>query len=80
MAKRLMLSCLLAFVICGISFYLAYFAGLIYAAATGPLNPANTPHLEGGLRHVALPISLALGATAFVLAFRRSGRDAKKIS
>jgi hypothetical protein len=75
MAKRLFLSCFLGFVICGLSFYVAYFAGLIYTAATGPLNPANTPHLEGVLRHVALPISLVLGAAAFLLSFRRFGRN-----
>jgi hypothetical protein len=74
MAKRWLLSCFFAFVICGLSFYLAYFAGLIYAALSGPLNPANTPRLAGSLRHIAAPVSMALGVGAFIVCFRRYGK------
>lgn len=70
MAKRLFQSCLLALVVCGSSFYLAYFAGLIYAAATGPANPANSTGLQWNLRHFALPASLGLGLLTFFFAFR----------
>jgi hypothetical protein len=71
MAKRVFLSCFLALVACGLSFYLTYFGGLIYAAATAPLNPANDLGLQWTLRHIALPVSLVLGLLTFVVAFRR---------
>jgi hypothetical protein len=73
MAKRVFLSCFLALVACGLSFYVAYFTGLMYAAATGPLNPPNDSGLQWALRHVALPISLVVGAVVFRFAFRRFG-------
>ena len=68
MAKRLALASLFALVACGVSFYLAYFAALIYHAVSGPLNPANARPLQAFLRHVALPASLALAAMTFMLA------------
>ncbi len=71
MAKRFLISAFVAFVVCGISFYLAYFAGLIYLAISGPLNPANDPGLQVGLRHVALPVSVGLAVIAFIVSFRR---------
>jgi len=74
MLKRLFLSCFLALAVCGLSFYLAFFAGLIYSTITGPPNPANDPGLQLALRHVALPVSLVLGCLSFLLAFRRFGK------
>jgi hypothetical protein len=71
MTKRLLFSALLALVFCGISFYLACFAALIYAAASGPLNPANAARVQAALRHVALPFCLAVGLAAFAVCFRR---------
>ncbi len=50
MLKRLMLSGCFAVVVCGLSFYVAYFVGVLYAVATGPLNPANASGLPAGLR------------------------------
>jgi hypothetical protein len=70
MLKRVLFSSFLALVICGISFYLAYFVGLIYSAATGPLNPANTQSFQAALRHIALPICIGLGIATFIIAFR----------
>jgi TRAP-type C4-dicarboxylate transport system permease small subunit len=78
MLKRLFLSCFLALAVCGVSFYLAYFAGLIYSALTGPANPANDPGLQAALRHLAVPFSLALGCLAFLLAFRRFGKTLRR--
>jgi TRAP-type C4-dicarboxylate transport system permease small subunit len=74
MSKRLLLSLLFALVVCGVSFYLAYFVGLIYLTASGPLNPANAPGFQAALRHVALPVSIGLGAAVFVLALWRLGK------
>jgi TRAP-type C4-dicarboxylate transport system permease small subunit len=74
MARRVVLSAFVALVICGLSFYLAYFAGLIYASVTGQLNAANTQSIQQSLRQYALPISLGLGSATFVLAFWRSAR------
>jgi type III secretory pathway component EscS len=73
MAKRLFLSCFLALVVCGLSFYLASFAGGMYGNAVGSLNDSS---LQWALRHVALPASLALGAVVFGFAFRRFGNPA----
>ena len=73
MAKRIARACLFALVVCGVSFYFAYFAALIHHSASGPLNPATARPLQGFLRHVALPASLALAAMTFVLALRHSG-------
>jgi len=73
MAKRVFLSCFLALVACGMCFYVAYFAGLLYAAVTAPMNPPNDPGLQWALRHVALPASLLLGIVVFRFAFRRFG-------
>lgn len=70
MLKRVLFSGFLALVICGVFFYLAYFVGLIYSAATGPLNPANTQSLQAALRHTVLPISIGLGVATFIVAFR----------
>jgi predicted MFS family arabinose efflux permease len=73
MAKRVFLSCFLALVVCGLSFYLASFAGVMYTNAVGPLDDSS---LQWALRHVALPASLALGALVFGFAFRRFGNTA----
>ena len=62
-------------VACGLLFYVAYFLGLMVTASTGPLNPANAPRLQSGLRYVALPVSVAAGLLVFALAFRRYGRQ-----
>lgn len=70
MLKRVLLSSFIAVVICGVSFYVAYSVGLIYIAATGPLNPANAPTFQSALRHVALPVSITLGIMAFIFALR----------
>jgi hypothetical protein len=74
MSRRILLSCFVALVSCGLCFYLIDFAGLIYAAATGPLNPANTPGLQWTLRHLAAPASLTVGVIVFWIAFSRLGR------
>lgn len=77
MLKRVLFSGFLALVICGVFFYLAYFVGLIYCAATGPLNPANTQSLQAALRHIVLPISIGLGVATFIVAFCGLGRRSR---
>ena len=78
MAKRLFLSGFLALAACGLCFYVAYFAGLIYTSLVGPLHPANDFGLQRALRHVALPVSLVIGGVMFGLAFRRFGKSEPK--
>ena len=73
MAKRISRAALIALVVCGVSFYLAYFAALIYHAVSGSLNTATARPLQAFLRHVALPASLAVAAMTFALAFRHGG-------
>jgi TRAP-type C4-dicarboxylate transport system permease small subunit len=73
--KRYIICAFFALVVCGVSFYLAYFIGLIYSAATGPLNPANSSALQATLRQFALPISLGLAIVTFVVALFRSGKQ-----
>ena len=75
MARRLLLSCCLGMVTCGLCFYLFNFLWLIYASATGQLNPTNSPGVQLALRHYALPASLALGLIVFWAAFGRSGKQ-----
>jgi hypothetical protein len=75
MAKRVFLSCFLALVACGVFFYLVCFAGLMYTDVIGPLNPPNDSGLQWVLRHVALPVSIVLGALVFRFAFRRFGNQ-----
>ena len=72
MAKRLLLSLFMALVACGVLFYLTYFAGLMLSAASGPLNPANSPRLQWTLRYVGVPLSLAAGSVMFAVSFRKS--------
>ena len=71
MLKKLLVSALLGIVICGVVFYLGYFIALIIAALFGPINPANAPTLQSWLRHLLLPISLALGIVAAVISYLR---------
>ena len=71
MLKRLLISVLLGLVICGVTFYLGYFIALIVAALFGPINPANAPALQTWLRHLLLPICLALGILAAIVSYRR---------
>jgi TRAP-type C4-dicarboxylate transport system permease small subunit len=78
MLKRLFLSCFLALAVCGLSFYLAFFAGLIVRTLSGPANPANDPGLQMGLRHLALPLSVGLGCLSFLLAFHRFGKAPRR--
>lgn len=75
MAKRLFLSCFMALVACGVFFYVASFAGFLYTSLAGPLHPVNEFALQWMLRHIALPVSLVIGAVIFGLAFRRFGRS-----
>jgi hypothetical protein len=74
MLARLLSSFFVALVSCGLVFYLIYFAGMIYAAATGPLNPANSPGLQWALRHFAAPISITTGVIVFWIAFSHWGK------
>ena len=74
MVKRVVLSVFFAAVVCGLSFYLAYFISLIYAAATGPLNPANASGLQAGLRHWGVPVSLGLAIAVFTVSFWQLGK------
>ena len=73
MPRRLLLSLFMAMVACGLCFYVLNFAGLIHAAATGPLNPANSHGLQMGLRHFAVPASVAVGVVVFWVVFIRRG-------
>ena len=75
MTKRFFLSCFVALAVCGTSFYLAYFAGLLWVAASGHFNPVNDFALQWWLRHLALPVSVVLGLVAFGLGFRRFARS-----
>ena len=75
MWKRILFAGFAGVVACGVSFYLAYFAGLMYEAAVRPVNSPNDFGLQAGLRHVALPVSLALGLLAFGLALLRSAKS-----
>jgi hypothetical protein len=79
MLKRLLLSAFLALAVCGVSFYLAFFAGLIYTAVLGPAQPANDAGLQVTLRHLALPVSLLLGCLSFFIAFRHSGKSPRRL-
>lgn len=76
MLKRLFISVLLGVVICGVTFYLGYFLALIIAALFGPINPANAPGVQNGLRHLLLPICLALGVVAAIVSYRRLSDEA----
>ena len=78
MLKRVLLSGFVAVVVCGLSFYVAYFGGLIYSAATGPLNPANARALETDLRHLGVPVSLGLAIAVFALAFWQLGKRSRQ--
>ncbi len=80
MVKRVLLSVILAVVFCGVTFYLAYFIGLMYSAVTGPLNPANAGILQQRLRHIALPISVGVGVLTFLAAITRSRRPESETS
>jgi len=79
-AKRLLLSGFVASVACGLSFYIAYFAGLIYTSIAGPLHPVNDLGLQWVLRHIALPTSLVIGSVIFAVAFRRFGKSGHRPS
>jgi uncharacterized protein YneF (UPF0154 family) len=78
MARKLLISVLLGVVVCGVAFYLGYFLALIVAALFGPLNPADTPALQAWLRHLMVPVSLAVGCVAAVLTYRRMGQEEEK--
>jgi hypothetical protein len=67
--KRLVLSLFFALVACGTLFYLITFLGLMVEVFRGPLNPANTPGFSSALKHVLLPLSLAVGTLTFFLTF-----------
>jgi TRAP-type C4-dicarboxylate transport system permease small subunit len=71
MPRRLLLALFVAMVACGLCFYVLNFAGLIYAAATGPLNPTNAHGLQMDLRRFALPFSAAVGVVVFCVVFAR---------
>jgi TRAP-type C4-dicarboxylate transport system permease small subunit len=68
-------SLFVAFVVCGISFYLLLFVSLMAEAVMRGVNPAATPGLQAGLRQIALPISLGLAVVAFLLSFWHLGRQ-----
>jgi len=56
------------------SFYVILFVALMAVSLTHPLNPADTPLLQAGLRQIVLPISLVLGAGVFILSLVQIGR------
>jgi TRAP-type C4-dicarboxylate transport system permease small subunit len=72
--RRIIFSLFLALVVCGMSFYLILFVSLTVMVLTHQANPATTPGLQAGLRHVALPVSAGLAVLAFVFSFWRWGR------
>jgi TRAP-type C4-dicarboxylate transport system permease small subunit len=69
--KRLLFALFLALVACGISFYVVLFCSLGFYLFIKGLNPVEAPGLVAGLRHVALPVSAALGVLAFIFGIRR---------
>ncbi len=69
--KRLLFALFLGFVASGISFYLILFCSLSFYLFVRGVNPAEAPGLLAGLRHVALPTSVALGVVVFVAGLRR---------
>ena len=62
-------------VACGVCFYVVTFLGLIVELFSGPLNPAETPHFAEALKFVAAPLSITLGALAFLMAWLRLGKS-----
>jgi hypothetical protein len=70
--KRLLFAAFLGLVACGISFYLILFCSLSFYLFIKGVNPAEAPGLLAALRHVALPISAALGVLAFLVGLRRN--------
>lgn len=71
--KRFVLAAFFALVACGLSFYVLLFPALAYFRISGGANPAMATGLQATLRHVLLPVSIAVGAFVFLVTLRRLG-------